>query len=57
MEALECDVARSIRLVLFSVTDKRYTLCDVANDGWLDFDRLDVKLVTGRGRAEQHTPL
>ena len=42
MEALECDVARPICLVLFPVTDKGYTLCNVANDGWLDFDGLDV---------------
>ena len=42
MEALECDVARPICLVLFSVTDKGYTLCNIANDGWLNFDGLDV---------------
>ena len=41
MTALERDVARSIRLVLFSVADKRYTLCNVADDGWLNVDGLD----------------
>lgn len=40
MEASECDIARPICLVLFSVADQGYTFCNVANDGWLDFDRL-----------------
>ena len=42
MEALECDVARPIGLVLFPLADVRYTLCDIANDGRLDFDGLGV---------------
>ena len=42
MEALECDVARPICLVPFPVTDKGYTFCDVANDGRLNFNGLDV---------------
>jgi hypothetical protein len=40
MEASECDVAGPISLVPFPVADERYTLCDVANDGRLDFDGL-----------------
>ena len=42
MEALECDIARPICLELFPLANKRYTLCNVADDGWLDFDGLDV---------------
>jgi hypothetical protein len=42
MKALECNVARPICLVLFPVTDKGYTLRNVANDRWLNFDGLDV---------------
>ena len=42
MEALECDIARPICLELFPIADKGYTLCNVANDGRLNFDRLDV---------------
>ena len=42
MKALECDVASPICLVLFPVSDKGYTLCNVANGGWLHFDGLDV---------------
>jgi hypothetical protein len=41
MEALECDVARQICLALFPVANKGYTLCDVANDRWLDCDGLE----------------
>ena len=40
MEASECDVAGPIALVPFPVSDERYTLCDIANDGRLDFDGL-----------------
>ena len=40
MEALECDVARPICLVLFPVADIGYTLCNVANDGRLNLDGL-----------------
>ena len=32
------------RLVLFPLADKGYTLCNVANDGWLNIDGLDVIL-------------
>ena len=42
MEALKCDVARPICLVLFPLSSKGHTLCDVANNGWFDFDGLDV---------------
>ena len=42
MEALECDVARPICLVLSPIADKGYTLRNVANDGRLNFDRLEV---------------
>jgi hypothetical protein len=40
MQVLERDVARSIPGMLFPFANKRYTLCNVAKDGWLDFDRL-----------------
>ena len=40
MEVLERDVACSIPGVLFPFANKRYTLCNVANHGWLDFDGL-----------------
>ena len=42
MEALKCDVARPICLVLFPLADMGYTLCNVANDGWLTPDGLGV---------------
>ena len=42
MEALECDVARPICLVLFPLSSKRHTLRDIANHGWFDFDGLDL---------------
>ena len=42
MEVFECDVARRIALVLFPFADKRYTLCNVANNRRLDFDGLVV---------------
>jgi hypothetical protein len=42
MEAHECDVARPIRLVPFPLADKGNTLCNVAKDGWPDFDGLDI---------------
>ena len=42
MEAFESDVAGPLALVLFPDADKRYTLCDVTNDGRLDFDGLCV---------------
>ena len=40
VEVLECDVARPIPGVPFSLADKRYTICNVADDGWLNFDGL-----------------
>ena len=43
MEAFKCDITGPIASVSFPVADKRYTLCDVANDGRLDFDALGVK--------------
>jgi len=42
MEVLECDVAGSIYLVTFPIADKRYTLCNVTNDGWPDFEGLST---------------
>jgi hypothetical protein len=42
MEAHECDVARPICLVLFPLADKGNTLGNVAKDGWLDLDGLDI---------------
>jgi hypothetical protein len=42
MAVLECDVARPICLMPFPVTDKGHALCNVANDGWLNLDGLDV---------------
>ena len=42
--ALERDVTRPIRLVLFSVADKCYAFCNVPDDGWLDGDGLDVRV-------------
>jgi len=43
MRVCERDVARSICLVLFPDTDKRYTLRNVANGRRPNFDRLDTK--------------
>jgi hypothetical protein len=40
MEVLERDVAGSIPGVLFSFADKRYTLRNVRDDRWLNFDGL-----------------
>ena len=40
MEVFKRDVAGSIPGVLFPLTNKRYTLCNVANHGWLYFDGL-----------------
>ena len=42
MEAFGCDVAGTIAAVPIPFTDERYTLCDVGNDGRLDFDGLGV---------------
>lgn len=43
MEALECYVACPIALVPFPFSDKRYTLCDEANDGRLNLNGLGVE--------------
>lgn len=40
MEALESNVASQIRLELFTLADKRYTLCDISNGGGPKFDGL-----------------
>ena len=58
MEAFECDVAGAIAVVPFPFTDKRYTLCDVANDGRLDFEGLLRKLtsVSVYVRTEKQPP-
>lgn len=42
MKAFKCDVTRSVTFVLFPVADMRDTFCDVADDGWLNVDSLDV---------------
>ena len=42
MTVLERHVARPIRLVFFPVADKCETLCNVAEDGRLDVERLDI---------------
>ena len=42
MEALECDVARPICLVLFPVADEGYILCNPTNDKLLNFDGLGI---------------
>ena len=52
MTVLERDVARPICLVLFSVADKCYTLCNLANDGWLDADGLDVKVASASAEGK-----
>ena len=55
MTTLECDVARPIRLVLFFVPDQRYALCNVADDGWLNVDGLDLRVASAlaEGRPER----
>ena len=40
VEELKCDVARPVSGVPFPLADKRYTLCNVAHDGWSKFDGL-----------------
>ena len=42
MEKGECDVAGLIALSIVTHADKRHALCDVANNGRLDFDGLSV---------------
>ena len=42
METFECDVAGPIAAVPIPVSDQRHTLCDVGNDGRLDFKGLCV---------------
>ena len=44
MKVVERNVTRSICLVPFPLSDKCYTLCNVSNDGWLNFDGLCVKI-------------
>ena len=46
MTALERDVARPIRLVLFSGADKGYTLCNMTDDRWLNVDGLNVRVAS-----------
>lgn len=41
-DVLGCDVTGLIAFVLFSVADMRHTLCNVGNDGQLDFGGLGV---------------
>lgn len=40
MRMFERDVTCAMTLVPFPFADMRYTLCNVGNGGWLDFDRL-----------------
>ena len=42
VEALERDITRPICFVPFAIANECYTLCDIANDGWLKFDILCV---------------
>ena len=42
MEAFECDVAGPIAAVPIPITDMGYALCDVTNDGRLNFDGLCI---------------
>lgn len=42
MTVLERGVTRPVRLVLFPVSDKCETLCDVAEDGGLDMYGLGI---------------
>jgi hypothetical protein len=58
MEALERDVARPIPVVLFPLADMRDALCNVANDGWLNFDGLSCRLVSVSAyvRGERQIP-
>jgi len=42
MRVYERDIARPICLVLFPDADKRYTLCNVADSGRLNYDGLGV---------------
>ena len=44
MKVVERNVTRSICLVPFPLSDKCYTLCNVSNDRWLNFDGLCVKI-------------
>ena len=58
MEVLKCDVARPISGVPFPLADKRYTICNVANDGRLDFDRLaEINVSVACRRTEETKPL
>ena len=40
LKRVEYNVARAIYLVLFTLADKRYILCNVANHRWLKSERL-----------------
>ena len=42
VETLERNITRPICFVPFAIANECYTLCDIANDGWLKFDRLCV---------------
>ena len=43
MKMLELNVAHPNSLVLSPLSNENGTLCNVPNDGWLDFDRLGAK--------------
>ena len=48
MKAFHGDIARPICLVLFPISDESYALCNVANDGWLNFNGLGTNMVSIR---------
>ena len=41
---LKRNIALPIRLVLFSAAEKRYTLCNVTDGGWLNGDGPDARV-------------
>ena len=49
----ERDVTRPICLVPFPLADECYTLCNVSDDGWLNFDRLGDNLNRHQHMREQ----
>lgn len=44
MEMFKCDVTRPIPSCLFTLSNERYTLCNITNERRLDFEGLDVNL-------------
>ena len=55
IRVFECDAARPICLVLVALADKCYTFCHMADDGWLNFDGLEVDWSQGlRGQRNKY---